>query len=145
VSVGRGNLLTQAIGLVLHHPAAARAVRNRERLDVVDTPGAPVLRELLAQATDMATPSTAVLLERWRERPEFARLTDLAGATPLVAEQSAAASELQMAIEKIIEAHGPGQRVNELLRKAEEQGLNFDEKTELSSLLHARTRAAKPL
>ena len=136
VSVGRGNLLTQAIGLVLH---------NRERLDVVDTPGAPVLRELLAQATDMATPSTAVLLERWRERPEFARLTDLAGATPLVAEQSAAASELQMAIEKIIEAHGPGQRVNELLRKAEEQGLNFDEKTELSSLLHARTRAAKPL
>ena len=49
-----------------------------------------------------------------------------------------------MAIEKIVEAHGPGQRVNELLRKAEEQGLNFDEKTELSSLLRARTTAAKP-
>jgi DNA primase len=144
VSVGRGNLLTQAIGLVLHHPIAARAVRNPERLDVVDTPGAPVLRELLAQAIGLATPGTAVLLERWRERPEFARLTDLAGATPLVADPSAAASELQMAIEKIVEVHGPGQRVNDLLRKAEEQGLNFDEKTELSSLLRAKTKGAKP-
>jgi DNA primase len=144
MSVGRGNLLTQAIGLVLHHPTAARAVKGPERLDTVDTPGAPVLRELLAQARDAATPSTAVLLERWRERPEFARLTDLAGASPLVADAKAAVSELQMAIEKIVEAHGPGQRVNELLRKAEEQGLNFDEKTELSNLLSAKGKAAKP-
>jgi DNA primase len=144
VSVGRGNLLTQAIGLVLHHPAAARTVRNPERLAAVDTPGAPVLRELLEQAIGMKTPGTAVLLERWRERAEFARLSDLAGATPLVADPTAAASELQMAIEKIVEAHGPGQRVDELLRKAEEQGLNFDEKTELSSLLRAKAKAAKP-
>ncbi len=144
MSVGRGNLLTQAIGLVLHHPSAARAVKGPERLDAVDTPGAPVLRELLAQARDAATPNTAVLLERWRERPEFARLTDLAGATPQVADAKAAVSELQMAIEKIVEAHGPGQRVNELLRKAEEQGLNFEEKTELSSLLRAKGKPAKP-
>ena len=144
MSVGRGNLLTQAIGLVLHHPAAARAVQGAERLDTVDTPGAPVLRELLAQAIGAATPSTAVILERWRERPEFARLTDLAGATPLVADAKAATSELQMAIEKILQAHGPGQRVDELLRKSDEQGLNFGEKTELSSLLRARANPAKP-
>jgi DNA primase len=144
MSAGRGNLLTQAIGLVLHHPSAARAVKAPERLDAVDTPGAPVLRELLAQARDAATPNTAVLLERWRERPEFARLTDLAGGTPQVADAKAAVSELQMAIEKIVEAHGPGQRVNELLRKAEEQGLNFEEKTELSSLLRAKGKPAKP-
>ena len=144
MSVGRGNLLTQAIGLVLHYPSAARAVVRPEQLDAVDTPGAPVLRELLAQARDSATPSTAVILERWRERPEFSRLTDLAGATPLVADAKAAVSELQMAIEKIAEAHGPGQRVNELLRKAQEQGLNFGEKTELSNLLRAKGKAAKP-
>ncbi len=144
MSVGRGNLLTQAIGLVLHYPSAARAVVRPEQLDAVDTPGAPVLRELLAQARDTATPSTAVILERWRERPEFSRLTDLAGETPLVADAKAAVSELQMAIEKIAEAHGPGQRVNELLRKAQEQSLNFDEKTELSNLLRAKGRPAKP-
>jgi DNA primase len=144
LSVGRGNLLTQAIGLVLHYPAAARAVQGPERLDTVDTPGAPVLRELLSQAISAATPSTAVILERWRERPEFARLTDLAGATPLVADAKAAVSELQMAIEKILEAHGPGQRVDELLRKAEEQGLNIGEKTELSTLLRAKGKALKP-
>ena len=30
--------------------------------------------------------------------------------------------------------------MNELLRKAEEMGLNYDEKTELSSLLKAKAR-----
>jgi DNA primase len=144
ISVGRGNLLTQAIGLVLHHPNAARKVHGPERLDAIDTPGTSVLRELLAQALNSPVPSTAVLLERWRERPEFARLTDLASGTPLVADGQAAAKELQMAIEKILEAHGPGQRVDELLRKAEELGLNFDEKAELSNLLRAKGKATKP-
>jgi DNA primase len=144
ISVGRGNLLTQAIGLLLHYPAAARSVREPGRLDAVDTPGAPVLRELLAQALSVAAPNTAMLLERWRDRAEFARLTDLASTAPLVASAEAATSELQMAIEKILEAHGPGQRVDELLRKAEDQGLNFDEKAELGNLLRAKGRVTKP-
>jgi DNA primase len=144
ISVGRGNLLTQAIGLVLHHPKAALSVRNPERLNAVDTPGAAVLRELLQQALTASAPSTALLLERWRERPEFARLTDLASAAPLVTEPIAAGSELQMAVEKILQAHGPGQRVDELLQKAETSGLNFDEKAELSDLLRSKGKPAKP-
>src|ERR1700723_3417501 len=50
ISVGRGNLLTQAITLVLHHPAAAAAVRDPEALGQLDKPGVAVLRELLTQA-----------------------------------------------------------------------------------------------
>ena len=51
MSVGRGNLLTQAIALVLHHPAAARAIdRSRGRSRSVDKPGFAVLHELLEQA-----------------------------------------------------------------------------------------------
>lgn len=142
MSVGRGNLLTQAIGLVLHHPTSARAVSDAERLDAVDTPGVAVLRELLAQAVSLAAPTTAMMLERWRDRPEFPRLASLAGETPLVADAAAAASELRMAVEKLLEAHGPGQRVDQLLRKAEEHGLNFDEKTELGTLLRARVKPA---
>jgi hypothetical protein len=84
-----------------------------------------------------------MLLERWRERPEFARLTDLASATPLVAGDAPAAAELRMAVEKLLEAHGPGQRVNELLRKSEEMGLNFDEKAELNSLLRGRRQGPR--
>ncbi len=143
-SAGRGNLLSQAITLVVHHPAAARLVHNAEALGSVNRPGFPVLKELLEQASGMQNPSTAMLLERWRDRPEYARLSELAMAEPMVAEAQAAAQELQMAVEKLLEEYGPGRRVDELLRKAEELGLNFDEKTELSLLLKAKGRPRAP-
>ena len=40
-----------------------------------------------------------------------------------------------MAVEKLLQEAGPGRRMDELLRKASEMGLNYDEKAELSSLL----------
>ena len=144
VSAGRGNLLSQAITLVVQHPAAARLVRNIDVLGNVNKPGVPVLKELLEQASGMENPNTAMLLERWRGRPEYARLSELAMAAPMVAEAQAAAEELQMAVEKLLEEYGPGRRMDELLRKAEELGLNFDEKTELSLLLKAKGRPRAP-
>ncbi len=79
-------MLTQAITLVLHHPAAAAAVKDPETLGGVDKPGVAVLKELLLQAAAASNPSTAMLLERWRDRPEYDRLAELAMAEPLVAE-----------------------------------------------------------
>jgi DNA primase len=140
MSAGRGNLLRQAITLVLHHPAAARAVSDPESLSRVDKPGVAVLKELLEQAAAMAEPTTAMLLERWRDRAEYGRLTELAMAEPMVAEEGGAAKELKMAVERLVEAYGPGRRMDELLRKAEEMGLNYDEKAELSLLLRTKVR-----
>jgi hypothetical protein len=137
-------LLSQAITLVVHHPAAARSVDSTEALGSVHRPGVPVLKELLEQASGMDNPNTAMLLERWRGRPEYARLSELAMAEPMVAEVQAAAKELQMAVEKLLEEYGPGRRMDELLRKAEELGLNFDEKAELSLLLKAKGRPRAP-
>ena len=144
ISIGRGNLLTQAITLVLHHPGAARAIRDPELLDSVQKPGAAVLKELLEQAAAVASPSTAMLLERWRDRAEHARLSELAMQDPLVAAPEAAAQELQMAVEKLLQAYGPGRRMDELLRKAEDMGLNYDEKAELSLLLQTKGRSRAP-
>jgi DNA primase len=143
VSAGRGNLLTQAITLVLHHPAAARGIAT-DALGGLDRPGVPVLRELLETAAAMEAPSTAMLLERWRDRTEYGRLSALAISAPLVADSQGAAKELQMAVEKLIDEFGPGRRMDELLRKAEELGLNYDEKTELSLLLQAKARPRAP-
>ncbi len=139
-SAGRGNLMRQAISLVLHHPEAARAVDAALLLERVDGPGVSVLRELLLQARASEKPTTAMLLERWRDRPEFERLAELTARPALVADPQAAASELKNAIEKLADAHGAGRRIDELLRKAEESGLNIDEKTELTALLKARSR-----
>jgi DNA primase len=144
MSVGRGNLLTQAITLVLHHPAAAGASADPDLLSSIDKPGVSVLKELLQQAAAASSPSTAMLLERWRERPEYERLTELAMQDPLVADSGAAAKELKMAVEKLLEEYGPGRRMDELLKKAEELGLNYDEKTELSSLLKSKGRFRAP-
>jgi DNA primase len=141
ISVGRGNLLTQAITLVLHHPSAAAAVKDPATLEGVDKPGVAVLKELISQAAAASSPSTAMLLERWRDLPEYHRLAELAMAEPLVAEAQAAAKELQMAVQKLLAEYGPGRRMDELLRKAEELGLNYDEKAELSLLLKSKGRS----
>ncbi len=140
ISVGRGNLLTQAITLVLHHPAAAGVIEDPELLGSLNKAGVSVLKELLEQAATAASASTATLLERWRDRPEHARLTQLAMLDPLVADTPAAAKELKMAVEKLLQEYGPGRRMDELLKKAQELGLNYEEKAELSSLLKSKGR-----
>src|SRR5271154_3850279 len=144
MSAGRGNLLTQAIALVLHHPAAAGAIADPELLGSIDKPGVSVLKELLEQAATASSPSTGMLLERWRDRIEYERLTELAMLDPLVADMPSAAKELKMAVEKLLEEYGPGRRMDELLKKAEELGLNYDEKAELSSLLKSKGRSRAP-
>src|ERR1700683_4338124 len=135
---GRGNLLTQAITLVLHHPSAAAGVENPQLLGRLAKPGMNVLQELLEQAAAAGQPTTAVLLEKWRERSEYARLTELAMAEPLVADAEAAGQELRMAVKKLLEEHGPGRRMDELLQKAEDVGLNTLEQAELKELLKAK-------
>jgi DNA primase len=144
ISHGRGNLLSQAITWVVHHPGAAGSVVSPAALAKLEVPGVSVLRELLAQAAAMPNPSTAMLLERWRGRPEYGRLTELAMSEPMVEDTAGAAQELQMAIEKLLETYGPGRRMDELLRKAEELGLNYDEKAELSLLLKTKGRPRPP-
>ncbi len=144
MSVGRGNLLTQAITLVLHHPAAAGAIEDPELLGSIDKAGVSVLKELLEQAATASSASTAMLLERWRDRAEYQRLTELATLDPLVADTASAAKELKMAVEKLLEEHGPGRRMDELLKKAEELGLNYQEKAELTTLLKSKGRSRAP-
>jgi DNA primase len=143
ISAGRGNLLTQAITLVLHHPSAAVDLEPGS-LGGVDMPGIAVLKELLTQAKTASSPSTATLLERWRDFPEHGRLAELAMTEPLVPTAEAAAKELQMAVKKLVQEYGPGRRMNELLRKAEEMGLNYDEKAELSLLLQSKSQSRAP-
>ncbi len=140
LSGGRGNLLRQAIVLVLHHPGAACTLTAAHRLEHLEQPGVNVLRELIDQARQSPQPTTAMLLERWRGRAEFSRLADLAARPQLVANLDAASSELQTAVEKLTAEYGAGRRVDELLQKAQESGLNSEEKSELTSLLGAKGR-----
>ena len=53
-----------------------------------------MLRELLEMARGEPKLSTAQFVERWRDRPEGARLAELAGQESLVADARAAGREL---------------------------------------------------
>jgi DNA primase len=133
---GRGSLITQAIALLLHFPAAAKSVSDAQRraLATLAHPGVTVLSELLEELLARPALSMAQTLERWRERPEYRRLTELAAGKPLVADDGAAGQELAQAIERLLDAQLRGGRLEALIGKARDQELSEAEKQELQSL-----------
>ncbi len=132
---GRGSLLTQAISLALHFPAAAAAVSadQRRALAGLSHPGVLVLHDLLDEQSQRPAGTMAQTLERWRERPEYRRLCELAASTPLVGE-SAAAEELSEAIARLIDTQVRGSRLEALIDKARQVPLTASEKLELQAL-----------
>ncbi|HEU0225401.1 MAG TPA: DNA primase [Steroidobacteraceae bacterium] len=137
-SAGRQPLLTQAILLLLHHPGAARAVTSVPHWLSADHKGFAVLRELLESARAEPGLSTAQLVERWRERPEGARIAELAGEESLVRDARAAGRELATLLERIGAELGPEKRLNELIELARERRLTEQEQKEFQGLLGAR-------
>jgi DNA primase len=137
-SAGRQPLLTQAITLVLHHPAAAGALAAVPGWLDSEQKGFPVLRELLETARAEPGLSTAQVVERWRDRPEGGRLAELAGTESLVSDPRAAGRELVSLLERIGTELGPEKRLNELIEQAKERRLTEPEQKEFQGLLAAR-------
>jgi DNA primase len=137
-SAGRQPLLTQAIMLLLHHPGAGRAVTALPAWLESDQKGFPVLRELLETARAEPGLTAAQFVERWRERPEGARLAELAGQESLVGDARSAGRELTTLLERIGAELGPEKRLNELIELARERRLSEPEQKEFQGLLGAR-------
>jgi DNA primase len=132
---GRKPLLTQAITLVLHHPAAAAAVADPGPLRDAGLRGGDVLAELIEMARSDPGLSTARLVERWRERPEGARLAELAATESLVGNDKRAAAELVRAVERLLSETGPQRRLDELIEASRERRLSAEEQQEFQVLL----------
>jgi DNA primase len=100
--------------------------------------GVDVLVELLETAAAEPKLSTAQLVERWRDRPEGARLAELAAAESLVTDRAAAERELQTALQKLVAEAGPGRRLDELIAASGERKLTTEEQQEFQELLGKR-------
>jgi DNA primase len=137
-AAGRKPLLTQAIMLVLHHPGAAKSLGDLAALRGVRVRGVDVLVELLETAAAEPGLSTAQLVERWRERPEGARLAELAAIESLVPDRAAAERELLNALQKLVAEAGPGRRLDELIAASGERRLTAEEQLEFQELLNQR-------
>ena len=142
---GRGSLVTQAITLLLHFPAAASAVDAPQRLQFsqLGQPGVTVLLALLEQLGVSPAATMAQTLERWRDRPEYRRLSELAASEPLVPDESAAGQELCHAVARLLDAE-LRRRLEVLIEKARAQTLDESEKLELQALSVAQTRVGGP-
>ena len=103
-----------------------------------DQKGFAVLRELLETARADPKLTTAQLIERWRDRPEGARLAELAGEESLVADARAAGAELDSLLSRVGAELGPEKRLNELIELARERRLTGPEQKEFQALLGAR-------
>jgi DNA primase len=141
---GKG-LVTRAVKHLVHFPAIAAKVSGAQltQLEMNEDAGSRFLFELVDQLQQEPAATTAVLLERWRERPEVARMQALAGEENGGVDEGGAALELVNAIESL--AMEPRlRRHEELLAKGD---LNDDERAELKELtvaIHlAKSRATQ--
>jgi DNA primase len=141
---GKG-LVTRAVKHLVHFPTIAEKVSGAQltQLEMNDDAGSRFLFELLDRLQQEPAATTAVLLERWRGRPEVTRMQALAGEENGGIDEGGAALELIAAIESL--AMEPRlRRHDELIAKAD---LNDDERAELKELtiaIHlAKSRASQ--
>jgi len=140
---GRGNLVRQAISLLVHFPGAGAGIPLSEALERVDRPGVPLLIELLAQLREDPAANTATLLERWRTRPEYGPLSKLAVGECLVPDETAATAEIRSALDRLVAEHYLA-RLQALQEKAGMEPLTAEEKAELQGLLREKAQSARP-
>jgi DNA primase len=136
---GNKSLVTKAVKHLVHFPGIAARISGAQltQLEMTDDPGSRFLFELVDQLQQEPAANTGVLLMRWRERPEAARLTALAQEELPGIDESGAALELVAAITAL--ALEPTlRRYQELIDKGE---LNEDERTELRELTAAMARS----
>jgi DNA primase len=137
----RRTLVRSVIAMLLADPGLAQEVTLPYAFTELDKPGIGLLVELLDFLQERPGINTALLLERFSEREEAAALHKLA-LTEFPGEPEALRAEFLDALRKL-EAHTLQQRLDALIRKQSENGLDATEKDELRTLL-AR-KAGTPL
>jgi DNA primase len=144
-SSDRGGLVTQAVRLLVHFPAVARAlnadaVRELAKLEAVDARAlAEIIDELRAQPAEL----TAQFLQRRVGTHGYERLAQLATQPALVADSGAAAKQLEAAVQKIL-AVARDQRYETLLKSHAAGTLSEQESLELQALMRPAATKRPP-
>jgi len=132
-------LVRSAIAMLLADPALAQEVTLPHAFAGLDKPGIPLLIELLDFLQERPGINTALLLEHFATRDESMALQKLA-LTEFPGEPEALRAEFTDAIRKLAE-QTTQQRLDALIRKQSEGGLDDADKNELRALL---ARKAQP-
>ncbi len=79
----RKTRVQHVISLALHYPEAAARLDEPGSLEELTQPGADLLRRILALARSLPAPTSAQLLEHFRDDPNFKHLERLVTDDPL--------------------------------------------------------------
>jgi DNA primase len=136
---GNKGLVTKAVKHLVHFPGIAARITGAQltQLEMADDAGGRFLFELIDQLQQEPAANTAVLLTRWRDRPEGARMTALAQEELPGIDEAGAALELA-AVVTTLSLEPTLRRHQELLDKGE---LTEDERAELRELTIAMARS----
>jgi DNA primase len=109
----------------------------------VDKPGVVLLVQLASELKEHPELTSAALLERWRQRPDFHYIDKLFVKGPLAANVDAAGREVVDAVQRLIGEQFPQARFDDLMRRFNLGALSPTEKQELRDLTK-RSRSARP-
>lgn len=137
-SAGRGSLVRQAIQHVLQYPQAALGIQQLQELQKVNKPGVTLLVQLLAEVQAHPELTTAGLLERWRERPDYHYIDKLFLKDAIATSAQAAVNELKDTVSRLLAEQFPQVRFDELMHRFHLGALSQDEKQELRELTQRR-------
>jgi DNA primase len=85
-------------------------------------PGISLIVRLVEELHDQPCDKTAVLLERWRGRPDVEHLEKLAAMELYIADEAAAAQELTGALERLLKEEEAQRQYDELVRRHKQDG-----------------------
>ena len=134
ISSGRGSLVRQAIQNLLHYPQVAAGLNSLDELSQVDKPGVTLLVQLASELKEHPDLTSAALLERWRQRPDFHYIDKLFVKGALAGNAEVATQEVADAIARLIAEDFPQQRFEDLMRRFNLGALTVEEKRELREL-----------
>ena len=134
--VAKRSLVRGAIAVLLQQPSLALTLGGKHHFQGLRLPGVELLLELLGLVEQRPDISTGALLEHFDGREEQASLHTLAAQT-LPGDDAMWTQELHDAVAQL-EKQLLVQRLEELLAKQRQQGLDDTDKYELRELLKAR-------
>ena len=131
---GQGpSMVRQAIRMLLHRPVLVKFIEGETLLEELDSPGLPLLRQLVEFISENPHVSCGVIVEHWRDQEAGKHLAKLA-AQPLVIPDEGLETEFKDVVARLV-AQYREQLLDGLLAKAHLGGLSDEEKVQLQQAL----------
>lgn len=125
--------MRMAIALLIQNPELVKTVDERHPIVGITLPGSELFHSLLRLLRDSPGLTTGAILEHKRDHPDVVVLTKLAAFQHGVPEEGIEA-EWRGALQRIV-AQDKEQKIEQLLSKAQQEGLSHTEKLQLQQCL----------